>query len=239
MNKTDLTTAFEQTSFLYGGNAQFIEQLYARYLENPAAVDPHWRQFFAGLEDNAEQARQQVKGPSWAAPGLAASRVGRTRLRPRRQLAGGAAACRQVRREARRSKAPGLSAEDVRKATMDSVRALMMIRAYRMRGHLAADLDPLRLKAPDRPPGTRSGLLRLYRGRHGPADLPRQGAWPRTRHAPPDRRHPEAHLLRHARRRIHAYLGSRAEGLDPGAHRGCRQADHLHARMARRRSSPS
>jgi 2-oxoglutarate dehydrogenase E1 component len=43
-------------------------------------------------------------------------------------------------------KAPGLSAEDVRKATMDSVRALMMIRAYRMRGHLAADLDPLKLK---------------------------------------------------------------------------------------------
>ena len=38
MNKTDLTTAFEQTSFLYGGNAQYIEQLYAKYLENPAAV---------------------------------------------------------------------------------------------------------------------------------------------------------------------------------------------------------
>jgi 2-oxoglutarate dehydrogenase E1 component len=31
---------------------------------------------------------------------------------------------------------------------MDSVRALMMIRAYRIRGHLAADLDPLKLKAP-------------------------------------------------------------------------------------------
>ena len=66
MNKTDLTTAFEQTSFLYGGNAQFIEQLYARYLENPATVDQHWRQFFAGLEDNAEQAKAQVSGPSWA-----------------------------------------------------------------------------------------------------------------------------------------------------------------------------
>ena len=39
MNKTDLTTAFEQTSFLYGGNAQFIEHLYAKYLENPATVD--------------------------------------------------------------------------------------------------------------------------------------------------------------------------------------------------------
>ena len=65
MNKTDLTTAFEQTSFLYGGNAQFIEQLYAKYLENPAAVDQHWRQFFAGLEDNAELAREQIQGPSW------------------------------------------------------------------------------------------------------------------------------------------------------------------------------
>ena len=44
--------------------------------------------------------------------------------------------------------APAVSADDVRKATLDSVRALMMIRAYRMRGHLAADLDPLNLKGP-------------------------------------------------------------------------------------------
>src|SRR6266700_1012487 len=68
MNKTDLTTAFEQTSFLYGGNAQFIEQLYAKYLENPATVDAHWRQFFAGLEDNTAEAKRQVQGPSWRRP---------------------------------------------------------------------------------------------------------------------------------------------------------------------------
>ena len=59
------------------------------------------------------------------------------------------------------AKAPGLSADDVRKATMDSVRALMMIRAYRMRGHLAADLDPLKLKEPREPPGARPRHLRL------------------------------------------------------------------------------
>ena len=41
MNKTEATAAFEETSFLYGGNAQFIEDLYARYLQNPAAVDAH------------------------------------------------------------------------------------------------------------------------------------------------------------------------------------------------------
>ena len=38
MNKTDLVTAFDQTSFLYGGNAQFIENLYAKYQQDPASV---------------------------------------------------------------------------------------------------------------------------------------------------------------------------------------------------------
>ena len=66
MNKTDLTTAFEQTSFLYGGNAQFIEQLYTKFLDNPASVDPAWRQFFATLADDKDAAKKQLKGPSWA-----------------------------------------------------------------------------------------------------------------------------------------------------------------------------
>ena len=154
MNKTDLTTAFEQTSFLYGGNAQYIEQLYARYLENPAAVDPHWRQFFAGLEDNAAEAEAAGRRPVVAAQGLAAgpnratssrrsTATGRSIAPPAAKAGKGAPA---------EAKAPTLSAEDVRKATMDSVRALMMIRAYRMRGHLAADLDPLKLVEPESHP---------------------------------------------------------------------------------------
>ncbi|MBN9448565.1 MAG: 2-oxoglutarate dehydrogenase E1 component, partial [Bosea sp.] len=44
-----------------------------------------------------------------------------------------------------KAKAAGttLSASDVQQATRDSVRAIMLIRAYRMRGHLHAQLDPL------------------------------------------------------------------------------------------------
>src|SRR5690606_4491265 len=47
---------------------------------------------------------------------------------------------------------PAPSASDVLQATRDSIRAIMMIRAYRMRGHLHADLDPLRLKADEPAP---------------------------------------------------------------------------------------
>jgi 2-oxoglutarate dehydrogenase E1 component len=44
------------------------------------------------------------------------------------------------------SPAPNLDAEAVRRATLDSVRALMLIRAYRVRGHLIAGFDPLGLE---------------------------------------------------------------------------------------------
>ena len=152
MNKTDLTAAFEQTSFLYGGNAQFIENLYARYLENPAAVDPHWRQYFAALGDNAAEARAQVSGPSW--------RKANWPLPPADELTSAldgnwAAVEKQIapkiaeraKAKAAEAPAPAAPAEDeVRRATLDSIRALMMIRAYRMRGHLAADLDPLHMR---------------------------------------------------------------------------------------------
>ena len=152
MNKTDLSTAFEQTSFLYGGNAQFIEQLYARNLEDPAAVDQHWRQFFASLDDNKDEAKRQVKGASWSrtdwpqvASGDLISAFDGNWAQVEKALAP------KIDAKAK-EKGTGLSVEEVRKATMDSVRALMMIRAYRMRGHLAADLDPLTLKQPETHP---------------------------------------------------------------------------------------
>ncbi|MEP7172110.1 MAG: 2-oxoglutarate dehydrogenase E1 component [Aestuariivirga sp.] len=145
MNKTDLITAFEQSSFLYGGNAQFIEGLYAKYLENPAAVDVHWRQFFAGLDDDPASAKQQVSGPSWARKDWPMAPTGDLVS----AFDGNWPAVEKVigsKIEAKSKTAETqLSVDEVRKATMDSVRALMMIRAFRMRGHLAADLDPLGL----------------------------------------------------------------------------------------------
>ena len=150
MNKTDLITAFEQSSFLYGGNAQFIEGLYAKYLENPAAVDTHWRQFFAGLDDDPATVKAPASGPSWQKKNWP--------LPPSGELISAfdgnwptveRVVAAKIEAKARDA-GSGQSVDEVRKATMDSVRALMMIRAFRMRGHLAADLDPLKLA--ERPP---------------------------------------------------------------------------------------
>src|SRR6202022_1736109 len=46
------------------------------------------------------------------------------------------------------AKGAELTAADVHQATRDSVRALMLIRAYRMRGHFHAKLDPLGIEPP-------------------------------------------------------------------------------------------
>jgi 2-oxoglutarate dehydrogenase E1 component len=159
MNKTDLTAAFEQTSFLYGGNARFVEELYARYQENPAAVDHHWRLFFDQLADQTAQAKATVDGPSWQKPNwpLPASDEQTAALdgnwtEVEKAIAAKLEAAKPKGAKPTPTAAPAAaalptqSAEDVKKATLDSVRALMMVRAYRIRGHLAADLDPLKLK---------------------------------------------------------------------------------------------
>src|SRR3712207_9388695 len=56
----------EQTSFLFGSNATYIAELYARYLEDPKSVDPSWEAFFADLHDDAKEVLTELRGASWA-----------------------------------------------------------------------------------------------------------------------------------------------------------------------------
>ncbi len=57
---------FKASSFLQGHNAEYIEQLYARYAEDPNAVDEAWAAFFAELGDDGADAQAEAAGPSWA-----------------------------------------------------------------------------------------------------------------------------------------------------------------------------
>ena len=71
MSRQDANAAFARTSFLYGGNAAYIEDLYARYETDPAAVDAEWREFFQSLKDEAADVAKARAAP----PGR--SRTGR------------------------------------------------------------------------------------------------------------------------------------------------------------------
>ena len=122
----------DELSFLSGGNAAFVEGQYARFLKDPASVDAGWAAFFRGLQDDAGAAMRTIDGASWAPP------------RAKRPIPGAPPAEAEAQPK-KAAPAPAMDAAAVRAATLDSIRALMMIRAYRVRGHLEANLDPLGL----------------------------------------------------------------------------------------------
>ncbi|TIM68119.1 MAG: 2-oxoglutarate dehydrogenase E1 component, partial [Mesorhizobium sp.] len=139
---------FSLTSFLYGGNADYIDALYAAYEDNPGSVDPEWQDFFAALKDDAGDVRKNAKGASWAKPSWPMQANGELVS----ALDGNWGLVEKHIEKKVKEKAvvngAALSDADVHQATRDSVRAIMMIRAFRMRGHLHANLDPLGIAKP-------------------------------------------------------------------------------------------
>ncbi|MBC7157273.1 MAG: hypothetical protein H5U20_07130, partial [Rhodobacteraceae bacterium] len=57
---------FKAQSFLQGHNAEYVEQLYARYANDPNAVDEAWQRFFAEMGDDEVSVKREAAGPSWA-----------------------------------------------------------------------------------------------------------------------------------------------------------------------------
>ncbi len=137
---------FAQTSFLFGANAAYIEQLEDSYLHNGAALDPSWRDFFAQLRDEEEAVSKSARGPGWKPHGRPPASGGE--LISALGAGWAEAETRSAGKLAEKAREAGLTSAQILRATRDSVRALMMIRAYRMRGHLHANLDPLGLEPP-------------------------------------------------------------------------------------------
>src|SRR6516225_7485224 len=147
MSRQDANAAFALSSFLQGTNAAYIDDIYARYEKDPASVDSEWQAFFKSLKDQPDDVRKNAEGPSWGrddwplAPrddltsALDGNWAGMEKV-----VGGKIAAKAQV-------KGAEITAAELHQATRDSVRALMLIRAYRMRGHFHANLDPLGIEA--------------------------------------------------------------------------------------------
>jgi 2-oxoglutarate dehydrogenase E1 component len=143
MARQDANQAFLQTAFLYGANAGYIEDLHARYQQDPNAVDAEWQAFFGALKDDRQAVAQSARGASWQKPNWPIAQNGELVS----ALDGNWAQVERAVGDKIQAKAQARGAEispaDVQQATRDSIRALMLIRAYRVRGHLHAKLDPL------------------------------------------------------------------------------------------------
>ena len=137
------------SSFLQGHNAEYVEKLYAQYVENPSSVDTSWQDFFSELADDISDVVAEASGPSWSRPDwppipndeLTSALDGQWAEDP--NIAGD-----KIQENALKN-GKSFSDSDIQQAVLDSMRALMIIRAYRIRGHLIANLDPLSLRTKD------------------------------------------------------------------------------------------
>src|SRR3569833_106192 len=132
---------------LSGVDGGYGADLYARFLHDRNSVDPSWNAFFAELGDDERSLLSELKGPSWApkadvtnghaANGVAAKTQAKTN-----------GAANGVTTAPVSTAVSSLGFDELKVAVRDSIRALMLIRAYRVRGHLLATLDPLGLEKP-------------------------------------------------------------------------------------------
>ncbi|MFS0737256.1 2-oxoglutarate dehydrogenase E1 component [Sphingomonas sp. 1P06PA] len=131
---------------LEGVSPSFAEALHAQFRASPDSVEPGWRRYFAGLE-------QAVSGPSWQRKGWPPVETDAltAALDPTQSVVPAKAAPAKPAAVSASPAAAQPSTADMQQALADSIRAMMLIRTYRVRGHLAADLDPLGLARPDLP----------------------------------------------------------------------------------------
>jgi len=140
-DRSERNQDFLDTLFLDGGNATYLEQMQARYAANPNSVDPSFRAYFDSLGEDSRNAKKNAEGPVWKreaytsdpTPDLTSALTGDW---------GDAAPSPEKVRAAK----PSLSDSEAEQGAKDSLHALMLIRAYRVRGHRIANLDPLGLQ---------------------------------------------------------------------------------------------
>ena len=123
---------YKKTSFLTGVNSDYIEEYYSLYLQNRKLLPNDWIEFFDGLKEDTNIVINNIKGPSWSPK--------KSNLTIQKQT-------NNIKVEREIS-----DIASTKQSSKDSLRAIMLIRAYRIRGHLIANLDPLNLQAKDEHP---------------------------------------------------------------------------------------
>ena len=149
MNEQSSNEFFHGSSFMQGQNAEYLENLRLNFKENQNSVDSAWQAFFQSLESNASEPSESSVKPSWTRqdwpqqPNDELTNALMNEWNTDSEFA--IRAGQEINAKANEANIT-LNNDAVERAVLDSIRAIMIIRAHRIRGHLVADLDPLGLR---------------------------------------------------------------------------------------------
>ena len=144
MNKN---SSLSSKSFLQGNTIEYLENLYTKLSENTQDLDPKWHEFFKTIGSEPIEGKEKTPRPSWA-------RADWPQVDYKEFETDIALEHKNIKKIKSKAIKIGINVDEngLKQAVLDSVRALMLIRAYRIRGHLAADLDPLNILKNDTHP---------------------------------------------------------------------------------------
>ena len=135
MSSSNDNTIYKKTSFLAGMNSEFINEFYTDYISNPKSIPESWKKFFDGLSDDEKLIFEDLRGPTWT-PKKKFKKLEEV-LESKKELV---------------EENINTDTKSAKQASKDSVRAIMLIRAFRIRGHLIANLDPLSIQKKEEHP---------------------------------------------------------------------------------------
>ena len=123
---------YKKTSFLNKSNSAFIEEMYVRFLNQDPNLADSWKDYFEGIQDEAEVILNDINGPSWKPEGV---RINSNNIEKIIEKNGNAS----------KDVSDKFNFQVVANSNKESISAVALIRAYRLRGHLLAKLDPLEM----------------------------------------------------------------------------------------------
>ena len=137
-------------SFLSGENASYLEQMQEKYASTEFKLDKSWKDYFKALNSIAPATNELKTSPSWLRSDWPPSPKGEFLSAVDNQWDTQAPEDLKNKIETKAAETgTAISENFLRQAVLDSIRALMIIRAYRIRGHLATNLDPLGITKKD------------------------------------------------------------------------------------------
>ena len=105
-----------KTSFLHKANTSFIEEMYVKFIEGDTTIPQSWKSYFEDLGEDLNDVIKEIEGPNWK-PNKIKINLNQENLKESQKV-------NQIN-------------------IKDSIKAIALIRAYRINGHLIANLDPL------------------------------------------------------------------------------------------------
>ncbi len=112
---------YEKTSFLSKSNSTFIEEMYVRFMQKDPNLPDGWKNYFETLDDDIQSIIQEIEGPTW---------------NPKKNKI-------EIKAITKNNIEDKKNSQDIESSKSESIKAIALIRAYRIRGHLIANLDPL------------------------------------------------------------------------------------------------